>query len=98
MAKPLKRSNKLAAKCSGLSSSKKAPIMSARVADKRMSSTSADGGDATLASKHVLNLLDSKSLTSEDEAAPPERPRKCLRESPLSKAILKPSVLKGIFG
>jgi hypothetical protein len=44
MAKPLKRSNKLAAKCFGLSSSKKAPIMSARVADKRMSSTSADGG------------------------------------------------------
>lgn len=48
--------------------------------------------------KRALNLFGSNSSASEDEAVPLEWPQKCPRESPLPKAVLKPSVSKGIFG
>jgi hypothetical protein len=88
---------KFAAKSSGLSPAMKASIVGVEATGKKMSSTSAVGSDVTHAPKRVLNLFDSSLLMSDDETAPPERPRKCSRDTPLSEDVPKSLSVKGIF-
>jgi hypothetical protein len=83
LAKPLKSSMKFAAKSSGLSAVEKASLAGVNAASKKP--------------KCVLDLFGSDSSTSDDEAVPSKRPRKCPRESPVSEQMSKPPPAGGMF-
>jgi hypothetical protein len=83
VAKPLGSGKILSAKSSGFSIAEKASLVGIETA----------GGKP----KCALNLFNSDSSTSNDDTTPSQRPRKCAKDSSVSKQVAKPALTRAMF-
>jgi hypothetical protein len=91
LAKPKKQSKKIISQSSGLSVAEKSSSLTIKISGGKTSSTSTDRGGMSRALTRVLDLFDSGSSASDDEAATLVLRQKCPQKSPPSKTSLKPS-------
>jgi hypothetical protein len=100
LSKPMKPSKNFVAQSSGLSITEKTSSVNIKITGKKTSSTSVGGSNVTQALARALDLFDSGSSASDDEAAILAPPLKRPRKSTVPKNVPKssgPSTTKGTF-